>query len=105
MKMVNTKYNTTEAMTDKLQLLKGKAKLKFFKNISIYYDEMKHKMFQTEEDNFSQNAQGNSKIYHEVLLFRKILQNKPQVSNVNINYYDLYYTVIKTRDDKKYFRR
>ena len=30
----------------------------------------------------------------------KFLQTKPQVKNMNINYYDLYYTVIKTRDDK-----
>ena len=28
----------------------------------------------------------------------KFLQTKPQVKNMNINYYDLYYTVIKTRD-------
>ena len=31
----------------------------------------------------------------------KFSQTKPQVKNMNINYYDLYYTVIKTRDDKK----
>ena len=30
----------------------------------------------------------------------KFLQTKPQVKNMNINYDDLYYTVIKTRDDK-----
>ena len=29
----------------------------------------------------------------------KFLQTKPQVKNMNINYYDLYYTVIKTRDE------
>ena len=28
----------------------------------------------------------------------KILQTKPQVKNMIINYYDLYYTVIKNRD-------
>ena len=27
----------------------------------------------------------------------KYLQTKPQVKNMNINYYDLYYTVIKNR--------
>ena len=27
------------------------------------------------------------------------LQTKPQVKNMNINYYDLYYTIIKTRDE------
>ena len=31
----------------------------------------------------------------------KFLQTKPQVKNMNINYYDLYYTVIKTRDEDK----
>ena len=29
----------------------------------------------------------------------KFLQTKPQVKHMNINYYNLYYTVIKTRDD------
>ena len=42
-----------------------------------------------------------SKIYHEVLLLMKFLQTKPEVKNMNINYYDLYYTVIKTRDKNK----
>ena len=31
----------------------------------------------------------------------KVLQNKPQVKNMNINYFDLYYTVIKNRDEKE----
>ena len=47
-----------------------------------------------DEDPFSKNAQGNSKLYHEVLLLTKYLQTKPQVKNMNIDYYDLYYTVI-----------
>ena len=29
----------------------------------------------------------------------KFLQTKPQIKNMNIKYYDLYYTVIKTRDE------
>ena len=62
---------------------------------------MKNKNFQTQEDPFSKNAQGISKIYHEVLLLMKFLQTKPQVKNMNINYNDLYYTVIKTRDENK----
>ena len=41
MNMVNTRYNSTEDMIDKLQQLKGKSKLKFFKNISNYYDNVK----------------------------------------------------------------
>ena len=31
----------------------------------------------------------------------KFLQTKPQIKNMNINFYDLYYTVIKTRDENK----
>ena len=42
-----------------------------------------------DEDTFAKNAQGISKICHEVLLLIKLLQTKPQVKNVNINYYDL----------------
>ena len=63
---------------------------------------MKNKNFQTyQQDRFSKNAQGISKIYHEVLLLMKFLQRKPQVKNMNIIYYDLFYTVIKTRDENK----
>ena len=63
---------------------------------------MKNKNFQTQDQNpFSKNAQGISKVYHEVLLLMKFLQTKPQVKNMNINYYDLFYTVIKTRDENK----
>ena len=58
---------------------------------------MKKKNFQTQEDLFSRNAQGITKIYHEVILLMKFLQTKPQGKNMNINYYDLYYTVIKNR--------
>ena len=46
---------------------------------------MKNKIFKTQEDPFSRNAQGISKIYHEVLLLMKILQTKPQVKNTNIS--------------------
>ena len=101
MNMVNTKYNTIEDMINKLQELKGKTKLKFYKSISTYYIEMKNKNFQTQKHPFSRNAQGISKIYHEVLLLMKFLQTNPKVKNMNINYYDLYYTVIKTRDGNK----
>ena len=96
--MANT--NTTEDMIDKLQTLKGKRKLKFYKNISNYYDEMKNKNFRYDEDPFPKNAQGVGKIYHEVLILMKFLQTKPQVKNMNINYYDLYYSVIKNRKEK-----
>ena len=49
---------------------------------------MKNKNFKTQEDPFSRNAQGISKIYHEVLLLMKFLQTKPLVKNMNNNYYD-----------------
>ena len=99
MNMVNTNYNSTEDMINKLQSLKGKTKLKFYKNISNYYTEMKNKNFQTNnQDPFSKNAQGISRVYHEVLLLMKVLQTKPKVKNMNINFHDLYNTVIKVRD-------
>ena len=101
MNMVNTTLNSIEDMINNLQRLKDKTKLKFYKNISDYYTEMKNKTFQTQEDPFSRNAQGVSKIYHEVLLLMNFLQTKPQVKNMNINYYDLYYTAIRTRDENK----
>ena len=62
---------------------------------------MKHKNFQTQEDPFSRNAKGINKIYHEVLLLMIFLQTKPKVKNMNIHFYDLYYTVIKGRDEKE----
>ena len=100
--MVNTTCYSSEDMIDKLQSLKGKTKIKFYKNLKKYYTEMKNRKFQTkDQDPFAKNAQDISKIYHEVLLLMKFLQTKPQVKNMNINYYDLYYTVIKVRDKNK----
>ena len=43
--MVNTTYNSTGDMVNKLQQLKGKTKLNFFKNINNYYTEMQIKIF------------------------------------------------------------
>ena len=57
-KMVNTTYNSVEDMNIKLQELKGKTKLRFYKNISNYYDNMNIRM---DEDAFARNAQGISK--------------------------------------------
>ena len=62
---------------------------------------MKNRNFQTQEDPFSKNAQGNSKIYHKVLLIMKFLQTEPQVKNMNIDYSNLYYTVIRIRGENK----
>ena len=52
--MVNTTYNSSEDMIIKIQSLKGKTKLKFYKNITNYYTEMKNKIFQTQHDPFSE---------------------------------------------------
>ena len=61
---------------------------------------MKNRNFQTQDqDPFSKNAQGISKIFHEVFLLMKFLQTKPQIKTMNNNYFDLYYTVIKTIDE------
>ena len=38
-----------------------------------------------DEDPFAKNAQGISKIYHEVFLLMKLLQTKPQVKNMNFD--------------------
>ena len=57
--------------------------------------------FQFEEDPFRKNIEGIRKIYHEILLLMNFLQTKPKVKNMNINYYDLYYTVIKNRDENE----
>ena len=63
---------------------------------------MKIKIFKSNNiDPFSKNTQGVAKIYHEVILLMEFLQTKPDTKNMNINYYDLYYTVIKTRDENK----
>ena len=97
--IVNTTYISTEDMSNQVQSLKGKTKLKFYKNICDNYFEMKNRNFQTKEDPFSKNAEGISKNYHEVLFLMKLLQNKPKVKNMNKNYYDLYYTIIKTREE------
>ena len=101
MYMVNTKYVSTEERVVKLQQLKGRTKLKFYKTINNYYTEMKNENFQTQQDTFGKIAQGISRIYHEVLLLMKFLQTKPQIKNMIINYYDLYYTVIKVRYEIK----
>ena len=53
-----------------------------------------------DEDPFARNAQGISKIHHEVLFLMKFLQTKPHVEIMNINYYDLYSTVIRNRREK-----
>ena len=48
----------------------------------------------------NENFQSN-KIYHEVLILMEFLQTKPDGKNMNIYYTDMFYTVIKTRDENK----
>ena len=98
MNLVNTTYNSTEDMIKKIQELKGKTKLNFYKSIGNYYDYMNVRF---DEDPFAKNAQCISKTYHEMLLIMKYVPTKPDFKNMNINYYDLYYTAIKNRDDKE----
>ena len=74
--------NTTEDMIDKLQSLKGKTTMKFYKNISNQYDNMNIRM---DEDPFAKNAQGISKIYFEVLMLLNFLQTRPSVKNMNVD--------------------
>ena len=62
---------------------------------------MKNRRIQTQEDRFAKNAQGISKIYHEVLLLMKFLQTKTRVKNMKIKYFDLYYTIVKTKNENK----
>ena len=57
--------------------------------------------FHFEEDPFSKNVEGIDKIHHEIVFLMKILQTKPQNKKMNNEFYDLYYTVIKNRDDKE----
>ena len=54
--MASTSNNSTEDLMNKLKQLKGKTKLKFYRKISIYYDEMNIRQsgtFQFQEDPFS----------------------------------------------------
>ena len=71
MNMVNTTYNSTQDMIINIQQLKGKTKLKFYKNVSNYCNKLKNKNFQTQQDAFAKNAQGISNIYQELLLLMK----------------------------------
>ena len=48
-----------------------------------------------DEDPFSESAQGISKCYHKVLLLLNFLQTIPQVKDMNIKHYYLYFTVNK----------
>ena len=70
--MINTTYNSSKDMNNKLQMLKEKTKIRFYKNISNYYDEMNIRRqsgnFHFEEDPYGKGVQSIGKNYHEVLL-------------------------------------
>ena len=42
-----------------------------------------------------------SKIYHEVIFLMKFLPTQPEAKKMNFIYYDLYYTVIRNKDEKE----
>ena len=71
----NTKYKITHELISKLQNLKGKSKMKAYKNINKYYDEMNYSWqkgyFQFEETTFSKGAHGIAKNMHEASLILK----------------------------------
>ena len=79
--------------------------MKIYQNNSDFYDEMGYRInsntFKSADDPYRRNAQGISKIYHEVLLILSSLQTKPQVRSMSISCYDLYYTVMENGDDKE----
>ena len=103
--MVDTTYYSSEDLINKIQLLNGKTKLKFHQNLNKFFDAMhmrrQSNTFEFEEDPFIKKVESIDKIYHEVLSLMKFIQTKPQVETMKMNYYGLYYTVIKNRDDKK----
>ena len=92
-------------MINKFQTLKGKTQIKFYQLISKFYDEKYFRRqsgnLRFEGDLFAKNVPGFSKIYHEVLLLRKLLQTIPQVKTMNIKTYDVDYTIMKNRDQKE----
>ena len=95
--IMNTKNKTIKDMINKLEKLKGKTKLEFHQDFIKYYDAMNYLRtsgnLHFEEDPFSINAKNVAFIMHEALL-RKLFPTKPQSKKKNINYFDLYYTII-----------
>ena len=88
-----------------MQQLKGRTKLTFCQNKSYYYDELNIRRqsgsFQLEEGPFSKGAHGKAKIMHEVKVLLKFLQTKHEIENIINNFYDLFFTVIKNRDEQE----
>ena len=101
--MVNTKYKTTEGLIIKLQNSNRETKVKFRQNKSDNFDQMNFMRqsitFRFEEDIFSKFAPGIAFIKHEPLFLLNFLQSKLQDKSNNINYFDLYYTIIESLSD------
>ena len=77
MNMVNTTYNSTDDMINKLQELKGKTNLELYKKLGLYYEEMNITNFKFQEDPLNKNAQSFIKISHEVIIILIFLHTKP----------------------------
>ena len=72
--------------------------MKISKNRSKYYQNM---IIRMDEDRFAENPQSISKSYHELLLLINFSQTKPRIKKMKINFYELYYTVIKNTNEKE----
>ena len=87
----------TKDIIKQLHNWEGKSKLKFIKEYTNYYDEMKNLRqngdFMFEENPFSENLEGIGIIMNEALFLLKFFQTKSQPKK-NIKYFDLYYTLI-----------
>ena len=54
---------------------------------------------QFEEDSFSKNSKGIAFIMHKAWFVMECLQTKLQVKSENIDWFGLYYTILKTFSD------
>ena len=80
---VNTTLLTKDDMSDKLQKLKSKTKIKFIELHKITYDEKRYRRrsntFHFEEDPFSKEAKGIGYILKDVIKIENFFQTNPQV--------------------------
>ena len=92
-------------MINKLQQLKVKTKLRFYRSINIHYDEMIYRRqigyFQFEDDPFIRIAQCIAKIMHKVCLLKKIFVTELQNKHMNFVYYNLYVLLLKVKMKKE----
>ena len=104
--IVDINQKTKEDKIDSMQKIEGKTKLNFYQNIKNQYVEKIQRrqkgFYQFEEDPFSRNGQTIGKTFQVISIFMKILQIRPRDLSMNLNFYDLCFTVIEnlTEDDK-----